>query len=137
MSNRDWQRPLFLSLTVLAGAVVCLLFVIAVFGLLTLYQAADHPDAVLISDYRQYRWMPVLHFRRDTSYRAPNEFPELYHWYSRRFELGPEVRAESACILMQRAGRVLLLEHATSVMLCDATDTRLIYVTRTFTLRYR
>lgn len=137
MPQRNWQRPVLLSLAALAGLFACLLTVVVTFGALTIYRAADHPDAVQISDHSQYRWSPVLHLRRDTSYRALNEFPELYHWYSRRFELGPEARAESACITMERAEKVFLLETVTTVMLCDTGEARRIYVTRTFTLRYR
>ncbi|MGQ0602066.1 MAG: hypothetical protein ACT4QE_10270 [Anaerolineales bacterium] len=137
MLNKTWQRRLLIVLAMFAGLLASALALAATFGMLSLYQAADHPDAVLVSDHSQYRWAPALHFRRDTSYQAGNEFPQLYNWYSQRFALGPEASAESACITMEKADKVLLVERVTTVKLCDTGEQRRIYVTRTFTLRYR
>ena len=137
MLMQRWQRRLLFGLGAAVTFVACALALAMTYGVLSLYQAADHPDAVLVADHNLYRWEPVLHFRRDTSYQAATEFPKLYNWYSRRFDLGPEARAESACITMEKADRVLLLEWVTTVMLCDTGEQRRIFVTRTFTLRYR
>jgi hypothetical protein len=137
MLNGSWQRRLWLALIALVGLGACAFTLVATYGLLSVYQAADYPEAVLVSDHNLYRLTPALHLRRDTSYQAEAEFPRLYNWYSRRFALGPEASAESACITMQKADKVFVLERVTTVKLCDTGSARRIYVTRTFTLRYR
>lgn len=131
------QRLLLISLGVSGGLAACLLAAALGWGVAFTYQAADYPGALPMADHSLYRWTPALHWRRDTSYRSTAEFPELYNWYSQRFGLGPEARAESACITMQKADRVFILERLTTVMICDTGPDRLVFVTRAFTVRLR
>lgn len=131
------QRRLLIGVGVSAAALLCGLSLLTGAALFTTYQAADPPEAALVSDHSLYRLLPALHLRRDTSYRAAADFPSLYNWYSQRFQLGPESAAISACITMEKAETVAVIQQTITVMLCDAGAARMIFVTRSLTLRLR
>jgi hypothetical protein len=116
---------------------LCGLGVLVWAALFTTYEAADYPGAMQVSDHSLYRFLPNLHLRRDTSYRAADEFPVLYNWYSQRFQLGPESAAISACITMEKSETITVIAQTVTVMLCDAGSERMIFVTRSITLRLR
>jgi hypothetical protein len=114
------------------------LVVIAVAApLVQYYKAADYPGATQVSDHTVTKVLPSLTLRRDTSYRTQDAFPVVYNWYSSGFRLGPERRAQSACILMERSQTWLAVEQRMSVMLCDTSSGRMIFVMRSIGLRSR
>lgn len=137
MLSQRYQRRVWIGLGILAGALAAVMALALAAVVYNYYGAADYPGAMLVSDHSLYRLAPALHFRRDTSYRSTDEFPKLYNWYSGRFELGPEARAISACITLEKADTLLIVERQTTVMLCDTERGRLIFVMRALTLRYR
>lgn len=130
-------RRLLIGIALLGGGLVCLVVAVLAWGLVNVYRAADYAGARLVADHSLYHVFPSVDLRRDTSYRSTAEFPQVYNWYSQRFGLGPEARAESACITMQKADALWIVRRETVVIVCDAGRERLIFVTRAFSLRWR
>ena len=100
-------------------------------------QAGNFPGATLVADHTIYKGVPHIFMRRDTSYRTTDPFPNVYNWYSSAFDLGPETRAQSSCILMAKATTWLAIERQTSVMVCDTPSGRMVFVMRSVGLRLR
>ena len=97
----------------------------------------DYPGAKYVSGQTIYKYTANLTVRRDAAYRSNDEFNKLYHWYSVGFQLGTERYGQSKCILLARSSQWFWrIEHSMSVMLCDAPSDRMIFVMRSFTLRY-
>ncbi len=133
-ADRRWLWALALAalivVTLLAGA--------AVYLAVQYRDAADYPGAVLVAGQTLYRLTPWLTIRRDTSYRTADPFPVVYNFYSGGFGLGPEVYAQSNCILMAQATTQLrFIEREMSVTVCDTPNGRLIFVMRSLALHYR
>lgn len=126
----------------LRGAVIGgLLGVLGVLLLVGVWQARGYasnfayPDATPVSAHNRVRWVPLPTVRQDAAFRTTDPFPKVYNWYSTGFELGPESRAMSTCILLEETHRrMLLLEHM-SVTLCDTPNDRMVFVERTLSLR--
>lgn len=120
----------------LAASILLMLIASAVVLLVVEYrEAADYPGGLLVADHNLYRLIPRPAVRRDTSYRTSDEFPIVYNWYSSHLELGPEVRAQSACILMDRGSEWLIFQRHTSVTVCDTPNGRMVFVMRSVTIR--
>jgi hypothetical protein len=121
-----------MGLAVLAAA-------LAAGALLARYFAeVDYPGAAPASDHTLYRLYPALTLRRTTSYRTQDSFPQVYNHYSSGFALGPEMHAQSGCILMARDSKTFyVLDGQMSVMLCDTPAGRLIFIMRSLTLSLR
>lgn len=100
-------------------------------------RAADYPGATLVGDQTIYKYVPHIVMRRDSSYRTTDPFPEVYNWYSNQFSLGPETWAQSACIQMAKATTWAVIERQTSVMVCDTSNGRMVFVMRSVGLRLR
>ena len=97
----------------------------------------DYPGATYVSGQTLFKRNSNLTIRRDVAYRSNEEFNKLYHWYSVGFQLGTERYGQSRCILLARTSQWLWrIEQNMSVMLCDAPSDRMIFVMRSFTLRY-
>ena len=137
MSEMSRQRRILIGVGLGGGLCACWLVGVLGWWVAEAYSAADYPGALPVANHSLYRLSPMPNLRRDTSYRSTDDFPRLYNWYSRRFSLGPEAGAASACITMQKADSVLLLHRETTVVICDAGSDRLIFVTRIFGLRWR
>jgi hypothetical protein len=99
-------------------------------------RAADYPGARLVTNHNLYR-PGQLAIRRDTTYRTQDTLPQVYHWYSSGFELGPESSAHSSCITMERSTTWLVVEQHIGVMVCDTPTGRLVFVERSAGLRLR
>lgn len=130
------QRQLLIGLGLAAAAALCLLAGLLAWAAVDLYRAADYPGTLRVADHSLYGAFPSPYWRRDTSYRSTADFPTLYNWYSQRFGLGPEARAESACITMLKSETVLILRRQTTVVVCDSQTNRLVFVTRIFSLAW-
>ena len=101
------------------------------------YQATEYPGATRISDQNLIRYTPNFAWRRTASYRTADPFPQVYNWYSRRFALGPEAYAQSNCILMARTATIGWgVEEQTSVTVCNTPNDRMMFVMRSFYIRY-
>ncbi|MFZ0547658.1 MAG: hypothetical protein WAM60_19580 [Candidatus Promineifilaceae bacterium] len=120
---------------ILAGCgLFVLLAITAVFGLAALFisidrQAARYPDADPISNHENYSGLP-FNYKWDNAYHTNDPFPAVYNWYSTGFNLGPEMRANGRCILMEGSEKHLAATRQTSVLLCDTPNGRMIYVSR-------
>ena len=97
-------------------------------------QLGRYPGAIPIVDHSNYSALPA-EFRWDNSYRTSDPFPDVYEWYSINFELGTEARALGECILLEGSQKQLAWRQYTSVFLCDTPRERLIYITRSISLR--
>jgi hypothetical protein len=101
------------------------------------YHAGAYPGAATIDTDDELRLWPSLIFKRVESYRGTDPFNVIYNWYSRQFELGPERFANGNCLLMARSATLFgPLSLNASVMVCETTIDRMMFITRTYTLRY-
>jgi hypothetical protein len=101
------------------------------------YQASNYPNGRLISDQNLVFYTPNFAWRRTSVYRTDDPFPKVYNWYSRRFSLGPESHAQSNCILMAKSVTVGWgVEEQTSVTVCNTPTDRMMFVMRSFYIRY-
>ncbi len=136
MLNSIRQKRVLMGVGALTGALLGLAGLTLMSQFQNYYHAADYPGSAAVADHRLYRWTPSLYARRDTSYRTFDLFPAVYNWYSGRFQLGPEARAESACITMDRSRPWLFLDQHVVVTICDTGKDRMIFVMRTISFRY-
>ena len=119
---------------------VALVFVLVWGGVAMLvwrtYHGAEYPGATPISAEDLMRYRGNMAFTRIETYRTPDAFNTVYRWYSVGFDLGPERFAQSNCMLMARSMQVAgPLSLNMSVMVCSTAADRMIFVTRTYTLR--
>jgi hypothetical protein len=96
--------------------------------------AVRYPGAIDISSHANYKGLP-FDLRWDDAYRTTDAFPRVYQWYSTVFDLGAEVRALGGCILLEGSEKWLAIERHMSVVLCDTPTERMIFVTRSTSLR--
>jgi hypothetical protein len=97
-------------------------------------QSARYPDAEPVSQHENYSGLP-FNYKWDNVYHTTDPFPAVYNWYSTGFNLGPEMRGNGRCILMQGSEKRLAATRHTSVMLCDTPNGRMIYVSRSTSFR--
>lgn len=125
---------------ILAGCgVFILLAAAAVVGLVSLLvsldrQAARYPDAELVAKHENYSGLPFS-YKWDNAYYTTDPFPAVYNWYSTGFNLGPEMRGNGRCILMEGSQKRLAATRYMSVLLCDTPEGRMIYVSRSTSFR--
>ncbi len=101
------------------------------------YHAARYPGAALIDAGDFVRTTPNFIFRRVETYRSNDPFNLIYNWYSQRFELGPERYATGGCLLMARSSNIVGPLHLNaSVMVCNTGSDRMMFVQRTYLIRY-
>lgn len=121
----------------LAAAVVALALTSLILLRLGLYywNASDYPGADQFGKNYLYKITPQVELRQDAAYHSNDPFPAIYNYYSSGFRLGPEARAQGACIEMMKASRFAwVIERDMSVTLCDTPKGRMIFVTRIFSL---
>jgi hypothetical protein len=97
-------------------------------------ESARYPDSIPVTQHENYTGLP-FHYKWDNTYRSTDPFPAVYNWYSTGFNLGPEMRANGRCILMEGTEKRLAATRFTSVLLCDTQDGRMIYVSRSTSFR--
>ena len=101
------------------------------------YHAGEYPGATAIDASDMVRASSNLIFKRVEMYRSTDPFNLIYNWYSQRFDLGPERFANGNCLLMARSSTLLgPLNLNASVMVCETKADRMMFVTRTYMLRY-
>ena len=120
------------------AALIALLGAIALGVLLyRTFQAINYPGATHVSDETLTRYSPNFVIRRTSVFRTTDAFNKVYNWYSVRFSLGPESYAQSNCILMSKSStRGWGLEEQMSVMVCGTPNDQMMFVMRSFMLRY-
>lgn len=125
---------------ILAGCgLVVLVLVAAVVGLAAMLlswdrQSARYPDAEPISQHQNYSGLP-FNYKWDNTYHTTDPFPAVYNWYSTGFDLGTEMRANGSCILLEGSQKRLNATRYMSVLLCDTPTGRMIFVSRSTSLR--
>lgn len=97
-------------------------------------EAARYPGSRPVSSHNNYTGLPY-HFRWDNTYRTTDPFVKVYNWYSVGFDLGAEARANGECILLEGNKHRLRFSRQMSVLLCDTPGERMIFVTRSTSLR--
>lgn len=125
----------------MAAGVAALIALLGAIGLGVLlyrtFQAINYPGATHVSDETLTRYTPNFVIRRTSVFRTTDAFNKVYNWYSVRFALGPESYAQSNCILMSKSStRGWGLEEQMSVMLCGTPNDQMMFVMRSFMLRY-
>ncbi len=129
--NRRWA----IVAVVAVGALLALALAIGAGWLYNQFNAGNYPGSVRMAGHNLYDTRGSLYFRRDTAYRTNDNFTQVYDWYSQTFHLGPEARAASACITMERAVTWWRVERYTGVTVCDTPNGRMMYVQRSIMLR--
>ena len=129
---RNQNAPLGCSLLALLAVIG--VGVIAAWAIGQDRRAAQYPGAAPISSHSNYTALPY-HFRWDNAYRTTDPFPRVYNWYSTGFNLGTEARANGRCILLEGATEWLTMARYTSVLLCDTPTERMIFVSRSTSLK--
>lgn len=97
-------------------------------------QVVRYPGSEPVSSHSNYSGLP-FDLRWDNAYRTTDEFVKVYNWYSSGFDLGAEIHALDRCIHLEGADRWLAVKRHISVILCDTPTARMIFVTRSTTLR--
>lgn len=96
--------------------------------------AARYPDSIPLSSHENYSGLPFS-YKWDNTYRSGDPFPDVYNWYSSGFDLGPEMRANGRCILMEDTRKQFFATRTMSVLLCNTPNGNLIYVSRSTSIR--
>lgn len=137
MTTQRSIRKLHARIALLTAALFVLIWGgLGVFAWRT-YHAGAYPNATAIDTGDVWRATPSLIFKRVESYRSTDPFNVIYNWYSQQFDLGPERFANGNCLLMARSSTLFgPLNLNASVMVCETTADRMMFVTRTYTLRY-
>ncbi len=124
----------------LAGCslLLTLLFFIAAFGLISLInrdrQQVQYPGSTPISAHSNYKSLPRS-YRWDDSFRTNDEFRAVYEWYSLKFNMGAESRANGSCILLEADDRFFRFERFITVFICGTPQGQMVFVSRTTTFK--
>ncbi|MFQ5611835.1 MAG: hypothetical protein ACE5H9_06845 [Anaerolineae bacterium] len=100
-------------------------------------RVAYYPGALQVSDHSLYTGSQSFHYRRDTSYRTPDDFVTVYQWYSAKFDLRDVVSAQGGCTLIEGTKRWLVLERHMSAMVCSTPVDQMVFVERSLSLQFR
>ena len=115
------------------GVIAILLFIIA-FALLAVINrdrdGARYPGAAIISSHSNYTGLPLL-FRWDDAYLVDDNFTAVYEWYSLRYDLGAESRANGGCINMDGQQSDFIVKRYITVLVCTTPRGQRVFVTRT------
>jgi len=138
---RAWlkqERWVFSSVLVFGLGLMVVACMAASVLLLRYRDAADYPGAAFLGENMLYKFSPHLVIRRDTFHQTSAPFNDIYDFYSRGFDLGPEQHAQGTCILLGDATTTAwVIETEMAVTLCDTPEGRMIFVMRTVALRWR
>ena len=129
------DHRLLITLGVAAALAAAVAIILVTLWVVRLSRASQYPGAIEMSEHFMYKFSPSLSIRHDTAYRSSDEFPKVYNWYSTSFDLGPEVRAQSACNAMDKARSWFLFENTTTVTICDTPNGRMMFVMQSVTIR--
>ena len=119
----------------LIGMVVILIACAGLLGLSLRWDrlAAQYPNSKQISSHSKYR-LP-FNYLWDDVYATEDPINLVYQWYSVRYELGAESRANGGCSLIEDRKTRLGVTRYIGVLVCEMGDERLIYVNRETALR--
>jgi hypothetical protein len=132
--NKYYNRKIIAGCGVLILAAIAAVISFTAFLIVQDRESARYPDAEPITQHDNYSGLP-FHYKWDNTYRTTDPFPAVYAWYSIGFDLGPEMRANGRCILMEGSQKRLAATRTTSVLLCDTPNGRMIYVSRSTSFR--
>ena len=96
-------------------------------------QAAQIPNSRYISQHSNYS-LP-RYYRWDDSYHSQQTMREVFFWYSYTFDLGTESQANGGCTFLEDTKKWGRFERYMSVLICDVSTERQIYVTRATSIR--
>ena len=124
----------------MVGCAGVILLLVALIGSGLIYfaaqqrQAVRFPGSVLVSSHANYAGLPT-HLRWDDSFRMNDSFTRVYNWYSTKFNLGSESRANGECILLEGSNQYIVIEQYMSVFLCQTDNGQVVYVSRFTSVR--
>jgi hypothetical protein len=132
MGDRTRRRALVLGSILLVGMLSLCLAAGA-----TAYPSAEYPGATLVAGDTLIHYLPSLVVRNTSTYRSNAPFPDVYNWYSKHFQLGPENHAQGTCILMGRSfTRLGLIKEQVTVSVCATPTGQMMFVDRSSVVRY-
>jgi hypothetical protein len=100
------------------------------------YHAAEYPGSTATGAENLWRYKSNITFKRTETYRSTDAFNVIYNYYGIGFGLGPERFAHGNCALMAHAKDILPRLHwEMSAMVCETKTDRMIFVSRTYSLR--
>lgn len=108
------------------------------FGLVSLIKQdrrqVQYPGSIPISNHSNYKSLPRS-YRWDDAFRTNDGFKSVYEWYSLKFSMGAESRANGSCILLEADDEFLRAERFISVVICGTPEGQLVFVSRTTTFK--
>ena len=133
-TNKHYNRKILTGCGIFVLLAVAAVIVFAAAIISQDRESARYPEAEPITRHENYTGLP-FNYKWDDTYRTTDPFPAVYNWYSTGFNLGPEMRANGRCILMEGSEKRLAATRYTSVLLCDTPNGRMIYVSRSTSFR--
>jgi len=140
MSNHQNNRVRFYNQKVLfgCGSVIFLFFLLIASSLIYAIRqdrrAAQYPGSIPMSEHNNYKRL-LTQYRWDNSYKTDDSFNDVYNWYSVKFEMGAESRANGNCILLEETDQWLRMERYMSVFICGTPKGQMIFVSRSTSIR--
>ncbi len=135
MGNKANKKRILYGVGAIGVILVVLIWVAGVLLVIRERQVTHYPGAELIADHSIFKVLPQPTLRRDTAYRTTDEFPAVYNWYSKGFNLGPEKQAQSSCIHLYETESWFSFARIMSVTICNTPNGRMAFVQRTLALR--
>lgn len=132
--HKHYNRKILAGCGILALVAITAVIALTAFFIAQDRESARYPDSKSITEHDNYSGLP-FQYKWDNTYHTTDPFPAVYNWYSTGFDLGPEMRAMSSCILMEGSEKRLAATRYMSVLLCDTPTGRMIYVSRSTSLR--
>lgn len=90
---------------------------------------AHYPGATPVTDHSKLG-NRLSSLKWDDSYITEDEFPDVYGWYSNTFDMGPEARANEACIALEKTTTDWRVGRHMTVVLCETDKGVRIFVSR-------
>ena len=120
-----------LSIGWLALACIC---AAAVFRLGRDYDPARYPGSTVLGGGKlKFNALARGYVSQDGAYETTDRFPDVWHWYANRFDLGANrvVNAMENCMSLAKDEDRFLTRHVIGVTLCDNPDGTMIFINRT------
>ena len=98
------------------------------------YDPARYPGSTLLGGGQlKFSALARGYVSQDGAYETTDRFPEVWHWYANRFDLGANrvVNAMENCMSLGKVEDRFLTRHVIGVTLCDKPDGTMIFINRT------
>lgn len=120
------------------GLLLIIFFFAVAYGLVVLVQQdralVRYPGSTPLASHSNYASLPRT-YRWDDTFRTQDDFTAVYNWYSLKFNMGAESRANGSCILLESNDHFPRGQRFMSVFICGTAKGQLVFVSRTTTFK--